>query len=61
MNITENTFAEACFNNNSIKELESALANGPDKTDLETWFINEYEWTESVVNAIAGLNNVNDD
>ena len=34
-----NTFAAACYDQNSIKELEQALKNGPDRTDMRAWGI----------------------
>lgn len=54
MNLIESgTFAEACFNNNSIAELESALAGQPDPTDLATWGITPDEWREQINLALA--------
>jgi hypothetical protein len=42
------TFAEACCNENSIDELEQALIDGPDKSDLNNWKLTENEWRENV-------------
>ena len=37
MTIKANTFAEACYNNNTIKELKAALKADCDETDIKTW------------------------
>lgn len=34
-----NTFAAACYDQNSVKELEQALKEDPDRTDMRTWGI----------------------
>jgi hypothetical protein len=46
--IESNTFAEACFNQNSIEELEQALKDGPDATDMQTWGLTADEWREQI-------------
>lgn len=46
-------FAVACYQDNSIAELEQALIEGPDLTDLREWNLTEAEWTESVAAALA--------
>jgi hypothetical protein len=51
--IPDNTFAAACYDQNSIADLEEALRNGPDATDMHTWGINEQEWKEQIEQAIA--------
>lgn len=53
--ITENTFAEACFNQNTIAELQAALANGADANDMKTWGLSESEWKENIELAIEAL------
>lgn len=46
-----NGFAEACYEN-TIEELEYALAAGPDKTDMATWGISKNEWKAAIEAAI---------
>ncbi len=41
-------FAEACFDMNSIAELQDALRNGADQTDCTEWNITENEWEKSI-------------
>lgn len=53
MKIEQGTFAEACYNSNSIAELQSALAGDADKTDCEEWNITADEWKQSVKDALA--------
>ena len=53
MKIQDNTFAAACYNQNSIAELNEALRNGPDAADMEEWGISPAEWSEHIKLAIA--------
>lgn len=53
--ITENTFAEACYNDNSIYELEQALIDGADEIDMKAWKLTETEWTEQIQLALNVL------
>lgn len=53
--IKSNTFAEACYDMNTIEELENILVNGPDKTDMKEWGLRENEWTEQIKLAINEL------
>lgn len=46
--IAENTFAAACFNQNSVQELKAALSNGPDASDMREWGLTADEWTAQV-------------
>lgn len=55
MPVQENTFAEACYNYNSIEELEAAKNQGPDETDMREWGLSEDEWREQIETAIAAL------
>ena len=48
MTIQSNTFAESCYDMNSIYELESALAGPADETDMKTWGITSDEWREQI-------------
>ena len=54
--IQENTFAEACFNMNSISELETALKNDADTTDMQQWNISESEYFAQIKLALTALN-----
>ena len=53
--IQENTFAEACYECNTIKQLEHALTIEADKDDMEQWGITADEWREQIKLAIAAL------
>jgi hypothetical protein len=46
--IHENTFAAACYGQNSVKDLEAALANGPDAGDMREWNLTAEEWIAQV-------------
>ena len=51
--ITNNTFAAACYDMNSVSDLKAALANGPDATDMKAWNLTSAEWTAQIELAIA--------
>ena len=51
--IESGSFAEACYNQNSIRELEDALASAPDAVELETWGLTADEWREQIELALA--------
>lgn len=51
--IIENTFAAACYEQNSLVELFEAEKSGPDATDCATWGISAVEWRESIELAMA--------
>lgn len=53
--IQDNTFAAACYNQNSIAELEAALAGPVDKTDCETWGITPGAWRRQIALALDAL------
>ena len=55
MNIQENTFAEACYNTNSIEELQTALTHKSDETDMKVWGLSEREYFESIKLALKKL------
>lgn len=55
MIIQDNTFAAACYNQNSIDDLVKALEDGPDATDCKTWGITETEWKEQIKTALQAL------
>jgi len=55
MSIEQNTFAEACYDMNSIAELEVALANEPDETDMKEWNLASDEWREQIEIALNEL------
>ena len=52
-NIADNTFASACYDQNSIKELETALINPADATDMATWNLTETEYFSNIKLALA--------
>ena len=51
--IESGSFAEACYNQNSIAELESALAGQPDANDMAQWGLSADEWREQISTALA--------
>ena len=53
MTIESNTFAEACYDMNSINDLENALKGDADETDMKTWGITDEEWREQIELALA--------
>lgn len=53
MTIQLNTFATACYDQNSVGELEQALRDGPDATDMTTWNLTAAEWTEQIEIALS--------
>ena len=53
--IAENTFAAACYNENSITDLETALAGVPDALDMAAWNLSVDEWRDQIEMAIAAL------
>lgn len=48
----ENSFAAACYDDNSIDELLDALVSGPDDTDMLNWSIGPEEWRMDVADAL---------
>lgn len=53
--IADNTFAAACYDGNSVEELESALSSGSDATDMRAWNITKQEWFDSINIALTAL------
>lgn len=53
MTIELNTFAAACYDSNSIAELEAALKDGPDAANMNEWGLTESEWLEQIELALA--------
>ncbi len=51
----DNTFAAACYNQNSIQELQDALRNSPDTTDMKTWNLTPDEWRAQINQALSAL------
>ena len=53
MTIADNIFAAACFDQNTIEELEQALAGKVDEDDCATWIITPEQWRASIEFALA--------
>lgn len=51
--IEPGSFAEACYNQNSVRELEEALTSAPDTVELEIWGLTADEWREQIELALA--------
>jgi len=59
--IETGSFAEACYDMNSIEELQEVLQGGADETDMETWGIDANEWKEQIELALnAKLEDANE-
>ncbi|HWQ47649.1 MAG TPA: hypothetical protein VN414_01640 [Methanosarcina sp.] len=50
-------FAEACCNQNSIKELKYALSGEADETDMKIWHLTEDRWRKALEVAIIAMEN----
>jgi len=50
-------FAEACCDQNSLKELKAALAGEADETDMKTWNLTDDQWHEALKVAIIAMEN----
>jgi len=48
-------FAEACYNQNSIAELQQALKGEADQADMAEWGLTENDWREQVKEALDEL------
>lgn len=48
LQITENSFAEACLNQNSIAELQAALSESADQSDMSEWGLTGAQWREQI-------------
>ena len=53
--IPDNTFAAACYDGNTIEDLESALVGDADITDMTAWNINATQWQEQIQLALTEL------
>ncbi|MDE9484464.1 hypothetical protein, partial [Xenorhabdus bovienii] len=53
--INDNTFAAACYNQNTIEDLQAALLAGPDESDMKTWGLTAEQWTNEIKLAIKAL------
>lgn len=50
-----NKFRDACFEQNTIDELNVALTEEADETDMREWCLTPDEWREAIVEAIKML------
>jgi hypothetical protein len=48
MPVPRGTFAEACYDMNTIKDLEDALQGPADHTDCQAWGISPEEWRAQI-------------
>lgn len=56
--ISENTFAAACFDQNSVSELEQALSRQEaDATDCAEWNLTPEQWRAEIELALAAKRN----
>jgi len=59
--ITENTFAWACVEQNTINDLRDALKQDtPDQSDMDAWNIDGDEWRSEIESALHELLTAND-
>ncbi len=58
-NLTGQTksFAIACYDDNSIDELEIAFNGDPDETDLNEWRITPEQWLLAIATALIDKRN----
>ncbi len=55
IHINSNTFAEACYDMNTIEELEEALHEEADQGDMDAWNLTPEAWREEIELALAAL------
>jgi hypothetical protein len=48
-------FAEACYDQNSLKELKFSLTGAADETDMLIWGLTEAEWREALKIAVIAM------
>lgn len=53
--IADNTFAAACYDLNTIEELESVLQADVEQVDLDQWGLTESEYKNELKRAIQAL------
>ena len=53
--IESGSFAEVCYDMNSIGELSEALVDQPDLIDLRVWDLIVNEWSDQINLALAAL------
>jgi len=51
--IPENTFAAACYDQNSVEELLEGLRSGSDAADCAKWGLSPAGWTSQIKLALA--------
>lgn len=51
--IAENTFAAACYDQNTLADLEAKLSGEPDAIDMHDWNLTADEWRAQIALAIA--------
>lgn len=52
--IEDGSFAEACYNQNSVAELEAIIARGfADQADCDEWNLTASEWRRQIELALA--------
>jgi len=55
--IEDGSFAEACYNQNTIEDLKDALKDGPDRREMREWNLSESEYMEQIEIALENLIN----
>lgn len=53
--IKDNTFAAACYNQNTIEELKEGLSGPADQADMKAWGLTADEWRQQIQMAINQL------
>lgn len=51
--IEDNTFAAACYDQNSVEELQDALARNQCDEDMAAWDLTADEWRAGIALALA--------
>jgi len=57
--LQDNTFAAACYEMNSIDELQQALAREADAVDMREWGLTEEEYFAQIQLALAYKSQIN--
>lgn len=57
--IEDNTFAAACYNDNSISDLLDCISGPADYNDMIIWKITAKQWRDQIWRALAALVNEN--
>jgi hypothetical protein len=52
LHLETNSFAAACYDQNTIEELVTCLSGQVDRTDCDTWKLSDQEWRDAIADAL---------